>query len=126
MESFIWKYDKAFRVTTSKEQDTKAINFGKENYNKPYSTIEKKDVNGNVLKQNCADLAADIISTAGLQIQKPKIDDKAREKYKGFDKAYDFFTVGNLSQVTCPEYQFKLFSKMYYTFGNDINLINKE
>ncbi len=126
MESFIWKYDKAFRVTTSKEQDTKAINFGKENYNKPYSTIEKKDVNGNVLKQNCADLAADIISAAGLQIQKPKIDDKAREKYKGFDKAYDFFTVGNLSQVTCPEYQFKLFSKMYYTFGNDINLINKE
>lgn len=126
LESFIWKYDKAFRVPTSQEQDTKAIKFGEENYNKPYGLQEIKDEKGNVLKQNCADLAADIISAAGLQIQKPKIDDKAREKYKGFDKAYDFFTVGNLSQVTCPEYHFKLFSKMYYTFGNDINLINKE
>lgn len=127
MESFIWKYDKAFRVPTSQEQDTKAIKFGEENYNKPYGLQEIKDEKGNVLKQNCADLAADIISAAGLQIQKPKIDDKAREKYKGFDKIplVQFFTK-DLSQVTCPEYQFKLFSKMYYTFGNDINLINKE
>lgn len=31
-----------------------------------------------------------------------------------------------LSTVTCPEYQFKLFSKTYYSFGNDIDLVNKE
>jgi len=87
---------------------------------------ERKDENGNVLKQNCADLAADIISSAGLQIQKPKIDDKARKKYHNLDKVYDFFTPGNLSQVTCPEYQFQLFSKTYYTFGIDIEIVNKE
>jgi len=119
-------YDKAFRVPTSKSQDNKAITFGEENYNKPYGLRERKDENGNVLKQNCADLAADIISSSGLQIQKPKIDDKARKKYHNFDKVYDFFTVGNLSQVTCPEYQFQLFSKTYYTFGIDIEIVNKE
>ena len=88
---------------------------------------EIKDENGNVLMQNCADLAADIISVTGLQIHKPKIDDKAREKYLGFDRnrVVRFFT-GDLSQVTCPEYQFKLFSKTYYSFGEDIDLVNKE
>ena len=46
------------------------------------------------------------------------------EMLKAFDAKQNpivqFFTY-YLSQVTCPEYQFNLFSKMYYTFENYIN-----
>ena len=46
------------------------------------------------------------------------------EMLKAFDAKQNsivqFFTQ-DLSQVTCPEYQFNLFSKMYYTFENYIN-----
>lgn len=127
MESFIWKYDKAFRVPTSQEQDTKAIKFGEENYNKPYGLQEIKDEKGNVIDQNCADLAADIISAAGLQIQKPKIDRKAKSKYFGLDRFFDnAYNQDKLSTVTCPEYQFDEFSKKYKDVGENVDLINKD
>lgn len=119
-------YDKAFKITTDKEQDNEAIQFGIKNFDKPYSLTEHKDENGNVIDQNCADLAADIISAAGLEIQKPKIDRKAKSKYYGCDRYYDAFSHDKLSTVTCPEYQFKLFSNKYKDVGNNINLINKD
>ena len=120
-------YDRAFKVKTSKDQDNKAIKFGKENFNKPYSLTEHKDNEGNVIDQNCADLAADIISAAGLQIQKPKIDRKAKSKYFGLDRFYDnAYNQDKLSTVTCPEYQFDEFSKKYKDVGEHMDLINKD
>ena len=53
-------YDWAYRVETPHETDEKAQALGEEIYNRGYSLCETTDKNGKI-KQNCADLAGDII-----------------------------------------------------------------
>jgi len=63
-------YDRGYRVETSVSQDIDMVNAGYEYIDRGYSFSEKNK-NGEV-KQNCADLAADIISAGGLKIEKPR------------------------------------------------------
>lgn len=65
------KYDRAYRVKTTREQDEKMKDYGDKNYDKPYSIKETK--NGETTEsENCADLTAGIAKAGGLNVTKPK------------------------------------------------------
>lgn len=65
-------YDRSFRLETSFEDDLKMIEKGAEVYSRKYSLNEKYDDNGQIISQNCADLAAEIGREVGISIKQPK------------------------------------------------------
>jgi hypothetical protein len=68
------RYDRAARLETTANQDKAMQDQGDKIYNRKYSVWEKSGKGGETTKQNCADLVADIISSAGsVKIDKPKI-----------------------------------------------------
>ena len=85
-------YDRAYRVSTSEEADYKMATEGYKIHDRDYSFAEKVDDNGNVISQNCSDLAADIGKAGGVNISKPKMDSpvgkitKPNEQYLNFIK----------------------------------------
>jgi RHS repeat-associated protein len=85
-------YDRAYRVETSEDEDSKMIEEGFNIYDRDYSFVEKLDNEGNAISQNCADLVADILEVIGLNIGKPKMDTP-------------------VGDVTKPNYQFENFIK---------------
>jgi len=68
------QYDQATRVITSEKQDETMQEYGDSIISRDYAFEESVDKSGNV-KQNCADLVADIVDKAGnVAIGKPKIE----------------------------------------------------
>ncbi len=85
-------YDRAYRVETSEDDDSKMIEEGFNIYDRDYSIVENLDNASNTISQNCADLVADILEFIGLNIGKPKMDTP-------------------VGDVTKPNYQFENFIK---------------
>jgi hypothetical protein len=63
------KYDRAYRVSTTREQDKKMKAYGDKNYKKAYSVWEEKEKGATTnKKENCADLAAGVGKAGGVDI----------------------------------------------------------
>ncbi|HQG41421.1 MAG TPA: RHS repeat-associated core domain-containing protein [Spirochaetota bacterium] len=93
-------YDRGYRVETNVGQDIDMVNAGYEYIDRGYSFSEKNK-NGEV-KQNCADLAADIISAGGLKIEKPRNNDV---------KVYGVPAEDIFGEITEPNTQFNNFMR---------------
>jgi len=91
-------YDRGYWVKTSVSQDIDMVNAGFEYIGRDYS-LSEKNKNG-IVKQNCADLVADIISAGGLKIEKPRNNDV---------KAYGVPVENIFGEITEPNTQFNNF-----------------
>jgi hypothetical protein len=109
------RYDKATIVSTLKEQDKAMQEYGDKIYTREYSLVEKIDKSGEV-RQNCADLVADIIGKAGnVLIGKPKILSGSRSRPGPYTWNNIFFEKGEImspinTKITWPNQQAYEFS----------------
>jgi hypothetical protein len=110
------RYDRATRVSTTQAQDKLMQSYGSTIYGRKYSLWEK--IKNGEVKQNCADLVADVISVIGraVVIGKPKIETGSTQG--GYDYGEIMSPID--TKITWPNRQFEDFAKENsgaYTFN---------
>jgi RHS repeat-associated protein len=98
---FADKYDRAYRVSTTREQDKKMKDYGDKNYKKSYSVWEEKEKGATTnKKENCADLTAGVGKAGGaVDISQPK---SLGLNITIPNTQYDEFTISNEGQSVSP------------------------
>ena len=102
------QYNRAARVTTSETEDKKMQEHGDKVYDRKYSLWERFGKNGEITKQNCADLVGDIISNAdSVIIDQPKVKIESDVYFGGKMIGKSVTNTG----ITSPNKQIENFTK---------------